>query len=79
MFISIITRYRGATEHRGSRFLATSTGARSSHPYDYSLNPEGNHAAAADAHAAFEFPAGVAHARAYLPDGISRVHIYKLG
>lgn len=50
---AIRTRYHGPTDHRGSRFTATSDDARDRRRltvgYDYALDIDANHAAAADA------------------------------
>ena len=48
---TIITKYLGPTNHRGSRYKATHTGNYTSVTLsaDYSLNAEDNHAAAAQA------------------------------
>ena len=44
---SIVTRYHGPTNTRGSRISAKCAGGRVSVPYDHERNPEGNHAYAA--------------------------------
>lgn len=50
MFKSIITRYHGPTDHKGSRISASAEGVpRLYMPYDYALNAAENHAAAAAA------------------------------
>lgn len=49
VYQSIETRYIGPTNHRGSRIVATTPGGhRLIHNYDYALNVDGNHYAAAD-------------------------------
>lgn len=45
--IAITTKYHGPTNTRGSRISATANGHRVTIPYDYSLNTEALHAAAA--------------------------------
>lgn len=44
---AIITKYRGPTNTRGSRILASCQAKRIVVPYDYELSAEGNHDAAA--------------------------------
>lgn len=44
---AIITRYKGPTDHKGSRVSVSCDGRRMSVPWDYALNPAENHAAAA--------------------------------
>lgn len=49
---AITCTYRGPTNSRGSRVLARSQAGRSTHPWDYALNPDQNMLKAAHAHAA---------------------------
>jgi hypothetical protein len=46
---AITTRYLGTTAARGSRMLAVAFGGRATVAYDYELDIDGNHAAAAAA------------------------------
>ena len=46
---AIITKYLGPTNHRGSRIKATAWAVSAAVSYDYSLDSEGNHKAAAQA------------------------------
>lgn len=48
---AIRTVYRGPTDHKGSRIVATSYRARTVYPYDHELGPDDNHARAAELHA----------------------------
>lgn len=52
MNVTITTRYSGPTNTRGSRITAKGHGRQLTVPYDYALNPCGNHEAAARALAA---------------------------
>lgn len=45
---AIITKYRGATNTRGSHIVATAAAGRVTMPYDHALDLEANHAAAAN-------------------------------
>ncbi len=49
---AIRTQYKGPTDHKGSRIIATSYKARSVMPYDHELDLDDNHARAAELHAA---------------------------
>lgn len=49
---AIRTQYKGPTDHRGSRIVATSRAGRTVTPYQYELSAGENHAAAAAAHVA---------------------------
>ena len=49
---AIVTKYHGPTNTRGSRISAKCAGGRVSVPYDYALNNDQSHAAAAAALAA---------------------------
>ena len=49
MFQAIETKYYGPTNTRGSRIRAAAQCGKVWVPYDYALNPEQNHAAAAKA------------------------------
>ena len=53
MFImqAIETRYLGPTNHRGARIKATAQAGSLTVPYDYALNTDENHTAAAKAFA----------------------------
>ncbi len=44
---AIVTEYMGPTNSRGSRIKAMAESGSVTVPYDYALNPDGNHAAAA--------------------------------
>lgn len=44
---AIITRYHGPTNSRGSRIVAHCQAGRVTHHWNYELNPQGNHRAAA--------------------------------
>jgi hypothetical protein len=44
---AIITKYKGPTDHHGSRIVVSCDGKRMSVPWDYTLNPADNHVAAA--------------------------------
>jgi hypothetical protein len=46
---TILTRYLGPTNHRGSRIKATCWRASVTVPYDYALGGDGSHRAAAEA------------------------------
>jgi hypothetical protein len=46
---AIETKYMGPTNTRGSRIKATAAAGSVMVPFDYQLNPDGNHKAAADA------------------------------
>ena len=46
---AIETKYMGPTNTRGSRIKATAAAGSIMVPFDYQLNPDGNHKAAADA------------------------------
>lgn len=46
---TIVTKYRGPTNTRGSRFYASCDAGKLSIPYDYSLSATQNHEAAAEA------------------------------
>lgn len=62
MFKSIITRYHGPTDHKGSRISASAEGVpRVYLSYDYGLNAADNHAAAA---------AALANRHGWLKDGM---------
>jgi hypothetical protein len=70
LYQAIETQYRGPTNHRGSRVIATAkAGQRLVHHWDYSLGIDGNHYAAAEAlRAQLEWPAikaGGATAKGY--------------
>jgi hypothetical protein len=73
---AIRTQYKGPTDTRGSRIVATSYKARSTFPYDHELDIDTNHRRAAELQAAkawrtdkaFYFMSGT------LPDG-SHAHI----
>ena len=73
---AIRTQYKGPTDTRGSRIVATSYKARSVYPYDHELDSDTNHARAAELHAAkawkLDGPAQLAHGT--LPDG-SHAHV----
>lgn len=49
MLQAIVTRYHGPTNHKGSRISARADAGRIMVPYDYALNVEDNHKAAAQA------------------------------
>lgn len=49
---TIVTRYKGPTNTRGSRVIATAQCGRMVLSWDHRLNSEGNHRAAAEAFAA---------------------------
>lgn len=49
MRLAITTRYRGATKSNGARILASCADGRIHVPWDYALDPEANHLAAARA------------------------------
>jgi len=46
---AIKTRYRGATNHRGSRIIATAQAGKVTVPWDYEHDTEDNHKLAATA------------------------------
>ena len=46
---AIATKYLGATNTRGGRIKATAWGGNTTVPYDYALDVQDNHKAAADA------------------------------
>ena len=48
---AIVTKYRGATNTRGSRVSAQADAGRISVPWDHALNADENHVAAARAYA----------------------------
>lgn len=51
MFQAIETEYRGPTNHSGSRIIVRAQAGRMIVPWDYALNVEQNHIAAAQAFA----------------------------
>lgn len=73
---AIRTIYKGPTDTRGSRIIATSYKARTVMPYDHELSAEDNHRRAAELHAVkawtLDGPAQLAHGT--LPDG-SHAHV----
>ena len=73
---AIRTQYKGPTNTRGSRIIATSYKARTVYPYDHELDLDDNHSRAAELHAAKAWhtdgPAQLAHGT--LPDG-SHAHV----
>jgi hypothetical protein len=73
---AIRTQYKGPTDARGSRIIATSYKARSVMPYDHELDIDTNHARAAELHAAkaWRTDAPVALTSGTLPDG-SHAHV----
>lgn len=46
---AIVTKYLPPTDHHGSRVVATAQAGRATIPWDYALDPAGNHEAAAQA------------------------------
>ena len=49
MFQAIVTKYHGPTNYRPARVSAKADAGRLVRTYDYALNPDGNHQAAAQA------------------------------
>jgi hypothetical protein len=49
MLQAIVTKYHGPTNHKGSRVSAKADAGRIVIAWDYALNPDENHAAAAHA------------------------------
>lgn len=68
---AIRTQYKGPTNTRGSRILATSHDGRTVMPYDHALSLEDNHRRAAELHAAknWRTDAPVRLTAGTLPDG----------
>lgn len=48
---AILTVYKGPTNSKGSRIIASSDAGRKTFSYDHALGVEGNHSAAANAYA----------------------------
>ena len=73
---AIRTQYKGPTDHKGSRIIATSYKARTVCPYDHELSLDDNHARAAELHAAksWRTDAPVRLTSGTLPDG-SHAHV----
>lgn len=73
---AIRTKYKGPTDTRGSRIVASSYKARSVMPYDHELSLDDNHARAAELHAvkAWRTDAPVRLTSGTLPDG-SYAHV----
>jgi hypothetical protein len=73
---AIRTQYKGPTDTRGSRIVATSYKARSTFPYDHELDLATNHTRAAELHVAkaWRTDAPVALTSGTLPDG-SHAHV----
>lgn len=73
---AIRTVFKGPTNTRGSRIIATSDKARTVMPYDYALNSDDNHRRAAELHAvkAWALPGVAQLAHGTLPDG-SHAHV----
>ena len=73
---AIRTQYKGPTNTRGSRIIATSYKSRTVIPYDHELSAEDTHRRAAELHAVKAWvtpgPAQLAHGT--LPDG-SHAHV----
>ena len=70
------TQYKGPTDHKGSRIIATSYKARSVFPYDHELGLDDNHRRAAESHASksWRTDAPVTLTSGTLPDG-SQAHV----
>ena len=74
---AIRTRYKGPTDTRGSRIIATSYKCRTIMPYDHELNIDVNHERAAALHAGKAWPAfgyALTLKAGTLPDG-SQAHV----
>lgn len=73
---AIRTVFKGPTDTRGARILATSYKARTVMPYDHELSLDDNHARAAELHAAkaWRTDAPVRLTAGTLPDG-SYAHV----
>jgi len=74
----IVTKYRGPTNTKGSRIIATAYGKRVTFPWDFAENVDDNHAmAAVYAARKFGWTEGLSwiHHTAILVDGYSRVHV----
>ena len=73
---AIRTQYKGPTDHKGSRIIATSYKARTVYPYDHELDLDDNHRRAAELHAAksWRTDAPVTLTSGTLPDG-SHAHV----
>jgi hypothetical protein len=73
---AIRTVFKGPTNTRESRIVATSYKARTVYPYDHELSAEDNHARAAELHAAksWRTDAPVRLTAGTLPDG-SHAHV----
>jgi len=72
---AITTHYLGPTNTRGSRIYARAESLRHSVPYDYALDAEGNHEAAARAFCVKHNWTGKL-ASGTLPDGKTHVHVF---
>lgn len=71
---AIRTQYKGPTNTRGSRIIATSYKLRTVMPYDHELDLDTNHERAAILHAAKAWTSDVILKAGTLPDG-SQAHI----
>lgn len=73
---AIVTQYKGPTNTRGSRIVASAEGVGFIvSPYDDRLDSDGNHEAAARKLCSRQKWKGKL-ATGMLPDGISRVHVF---
>jgi hypothetical protein len=66
---AIRTQYKGPTDHKGSRIIATSFKCRTVMPYDHELDLDANHERAAVLHAAKAWSRPVRLKAGTLPDG----------
>ncbi len=71
---AIRTQYKGPTDTRGSRIIATSYKRRTVYPYDHELDLDANHERAAVLHAGKAWSMPVRLKAGTLPDG-SVAHI----
>ncbi len=71
---AIRTQYKGPTNTRGSRIIATSYKARTVMAYDHELDLDANHERAAVLHASKAWTAPVRLKAGVLPDG-SHAHV----
>ena len=75
--MTVVTRYLGATNSRGSRIKATSDHGSVTLPYEHALNADANHETAARALAAKVFPASTVAVDGLLPRGTGRVFLFQ--
>ena len=76
MMQAIVTKYLGPTNHRGSRVKATACAGSVTMAWDYELDTDGNHLAAAEAlRSKYGWALGEL-AVGGLPDGCSNCYVF---